>query len=318
MPLAITSLPRLTSRNTNLVCAILFGGWCVGQVFLDRTWLTGLLFYIPSPVVLGCLAGAAIWNGRTGFPRLSGVAILASMPVLFMILMAENHFRAPTTSSDAKPRSSAPASQVTLVHWNVASARLGWQRVRDKLTAQRAEIYVLSEPPAPGRIRQWQTTDLGADYDAKWFGKMFVVAAGTIHDERWLVRTRNSHVCSFRWSHKEMSMHVFGVDLISNLDVHRDPLLKQLNDLIQEHQPDIVVGDFNAPRRSYRLQHLPTGYRHAYDLAGTELGYTWPIPIPVYSLDQCIVGHDLQVLRYDLQTSFSDHRLQRLEFRRKR
>src|SRR5262249_21619073 len=104
--------------------------------------------------------------------------------------------------------------------------------------------------------------------------------------------------------------------LPSSLAIERAPLLARVRGLIEEGRPDLVVGDFNAPRRSLGLSELPDGYAHAYDAAGTGWSYSWPVPIPLWAIDQCVVGPRVEALRYDLRsTAASDHRLQRLEFR---
>ena len=103
--------------------------------------------------------------------------------------------------------------------------------------------------------------------------------------------------------------------MVSNVLVHRDPPLRQLIRLMEAHQPDIVAGDFNAPRRSLALDPLPVGFRHAYEVAGKGWSYSWPILFPVYAIDQCILGKRIVPIRYELASSIhSDHRRQILEF----
>ena len=64
------------------------------------------------------------------------------------------------------------------------------------------------------------------------------------------------------------------------------------------------------------LDALPEGYHHAYDQAGSGWSYTWPIPCPVWAIDQCIVGPRVQPLRYTQRsTTSSDHRMQIFDFR---
>jgi hypothetical protein len=35
---------------------------------------------------------------------------------------------------------------------------------------------------------------------------------------------------------------------------------------------------------------------HAYDVAGSGWSATWPIPLPLWAIDQCLVGPRLQVV----------------------
>lgn len=89
----------------------------------------------------------------------------------------------------------------------------------------------------------------------------------------------------------------------------------EIRKLMVAWDADIVVGDFNAPRRSRALSPLPSGFVHAYEATGSGWSYTWPIPFPVYAIDQCILGSRISPVVYDLESSWrSDHRRQILEF----
>jgi endonuclease/exonuclease/phosphatase family metal-dependent hydrolase len=104
--------------------------------------------------------------------------------------------------------------------------------------------------------------------------------------------------------------------LPSSLLIARHPRLQEIRSLIEMHHPDLIVGDFNTPRRSWVFAHLPKGYAHAYDVAGSGWSYTWPVPCPLWAIDQCIVGPRVEAIRYELHSKWaSDHRLQRLQFR---
>jgi len=101
------------------------------------------------------------------------------------------------------------------------------------------------------------------------------------------------------------------VNVISSPRVPRDPLLQRIVAMIESHDPDLVLGDFNSPRRSRALARLPAGFRHAYDASGTGWSSTWPARLPLLAIDQTIVGPRLAVRGYRLQTTrISDHRLQ--------
>jgi len=73
--------------------------------------------------------------------------------------------------------------------------------------------------------------------------------------------------------------------------------------VLVEYRPDLVAGDFNAPRRSRAISPLPAGFAHAYDLAGCGWSYTWPVICPLYAIDQCIVSNSVRPIRYELGAS---------------
>ena len=156
---------------------------------------------------------------------------------------------------------------------------------------------------------------LGDEYTSGLAGNMAIVARGTLGPFRPVSTPRiRAHLVS--WEHDDRICRLLAVDMPSNLLTKRSPALQDLCGLIEQHQPDIVAGDFNAPRRSLALTRLPDGYAHAYDQAGAGWSYSWPTFVPVLGLDQCITGPGIVPVRYDLRsTRASDHRMQILDFR---
>jgi endonuclease/exonuclease/phosphatase (EEP) superfamily protein YafD len=207
----------------------------------------------------------------------------------------------------------ANEGELRLVHWNVAHRlSAGAQEV---LREQQADLYVLSEIPDARTVEEFRAT-LGPDFQAQTFANLAVIARGTVCAEGWLIHRSDTLVQSVSWQRNGRTLRLLAVDLPSAIHIHRDPLLRAINTLIESQHPDLVVGDFNAPRRSRALASLPEAYRHAYDTAGSGWGYTWPVPLPVYALDQCVHSSRIVPLRYALHSSIhSDHRLQVMDFR---
>ncbi|MGE3807293.1 MAG: endonuclease/exonuclease/phosphatase family protein [Gemmataceae bacterium] len=279
--------------------------WSVGQLFRDATWLTGLCFYIPSPLLalfLLLLAGW-LWRKRRRWAMAMGLAAL--MPASFVVFIV-NQFWTSGSPADSLP--------VRLVHWNVWNGRLGWEAIQADLVTERADIYVLSEAPEEAE-RIGLAHALGPEFTVVSKGDLAIVARGQLDPVRWLAFDDGVKALLVRWHAPRGSCAVLVVDLASSLSLPREPRLRRVGDLMVRVQADIVVGDFNAPRRSRALSPLPAGYVHAYDAAGQGWSYTWPMPCPVYAIDQCMVGPRVRPLRYQLRGSWrSDHRCQVLDF----
>src|SRR5262249_27333959 len=128
--------------------------WLIGQIARDATWLTGLCFYIPTPVVAGALVGWALCKViRRQFHAAALAAVLALLP-LGVILFAENHF----TVTPERPGS---GSRMRLVHWNVEGALS--PATQEVLRSQQADLYVLSEIPDASAVAEFRAT-LGPEY----------------------------------------------------------------------------------------------------------------------------------------------------------
>ena len=79
---------------------------------------------------------------------------------------------------------------------------------------------------------------------------MAFVVRGDLVDSEWLVRSRELKVCKVTWRVDGLALVLMAVDLSSDPTNGRDHRLRKLTVLMREHRPDVVVGDFNAPRRS--------------------------------------------------------------------
>jgi len=280
--------------------------WGVGQVTRDAGRLTGLCFYIPSAPLAGALVGFGGLLAARGRRRAAVLAAGLALAPLGVVVV-ENRGGGP------QPR--AAGKTLRLVHWNVGGA-LDRPAVRAALVDRRADFYALSEVGA-GRSVEPLRAALGPDYQARVFGNMAVVGRGAVQTRGWLLGRGRTRVQGVEWSCAGQTFSVLVVDLPSNPLIPRAPMLDAVVNLIARDRPDLVVGDFNAPRRSRALDRLPAGYRHAYDSSGSGWGYTWPVPVPVYAIDQCIHSGRIAPVRYALWSSIrSDHRGQVFDFAR--
>lgn len=281
--------------------------WLVGQIVRDATWATSLLFYVPSPFVALLLLALGIhlaFRKKTASFLL--FFLLAVVPVCFVI-GPENRW----SREEAAPTS---GESLRLVHWNVCYGKLGWSGVGAALRQSPADIYVLSESVWQNDIRLIPIR-LGEGFEVREAFGMVIASRGRVVDLKEHGKKDGVRVFSALWHRDGHRIKLLVVDLVSDPFCPRDPRLRHVIDLIRKEDPDIVVGDFNAPRRSLALSSLPRDYFHAYDVAGKGWGYTWPTFFPIFAIDQCIVGPRVIPLRYDLESSWhSDHRMQVLEF----
>ncbi|MDR3633846.1 MAG: hypothetical protein P4L84_08415 [Isosphaeraceae bacterium] len=279
--------------------------WMVGQIARDDSWVTGLCFYIPSFFLATAFLGFCVVYALCKRWRRCLLAVALFVPPCAFVAFVENRF--------SRPEIAARPDALSLVHWNVGGKlrRNGTRRV---LLSHRADAYVLSEIDDRATVQEFRDA-LGGPYQALEFGNMAVVAKGAVRSRGWLLNHHGAKAHSVIWEFAGHSLTLCVVDLPSNVLIPRAPLLREVVGLIVRERPDLVIGDFNAPRRSRALAALPLGYQHAYDTAGCGLSYTWPVPFPLYALDQCIHAPRMIPLRYELLSSIrSDHRRQVLRF----
>jgi hypothetical protein len=279
--------------------------WVVGQITRDSSWLTGLCFYIPSAFLAAVFLGFGLVYALGRQHRKAFLAVTVALPPLGFVGFVENRFTRllPLASPDS----------LRLVHWNIGGA-LGEHGTQPVLLADQADLYVLSEIGAGQSVRAF-TAALGPPYQASVFGNMAVVGKGSVRPRGWLLNRNRVRAQSVVWEYARHSVTLLVVDLPADIRIPRAPMLEEVMHLVERDRFDLVIGDFNAPRRSLALSRLPAGYRHAYDTAGAGFGYTWPVPVPMYALDQCIHSSRVTPMRYDLLWSLhSDHCRQEFDF----
>jgi vancomycin resistance protein VanJ len=294
--------------RTNATLAFLLGltsVWAVGQTLRDSTWLSGLCFYVPSPFLAVVLMAAVLFFLAVGRRRSALLAFVLAVPPLGFVLCVENQL----VRSESPP----PPGPLRMVHWNVGRT-LHRPGVRAFLADRQADVYILSEIPDAQSVERF-CDDLGGNYRAEVFSNLAVIGRGRVVLLDRLMDRDGARAQLVSWEHDGHSLLLLVADLPSDIRVPRDPLLRELNEHIRRHGPDLVVGDLNAPRRSRALGELPLGYEHAYDSVGSGVGYTWPVPMPMYALDHCIHGPAVTPTHYTLLSSIhSDHRCQTLDF----
>jgi endonuclease/exonuclease/phosphatase family metal-dependent hydrolase len=275
--------------------------WSFGQIVRDATYAGQLAFYIPAPLVALALSLLALLAWAKGRRRAAIAAGLAALVPSAFVLTVEHRW----------VRAAAPAAAegtIRVVHWNVRRGG-SWERVVPIAVRENADLYAFSEPPYGGRERDVASA-LGFEGPPVRVGQVALLARGTLGPPQWLSRDA-LEVALVPWERDGVAWRVMVVDLLSDLRVARDPWLARLRALVEERQPDLVVGDLNAPRRSRALTPPPAGFVHAYDAAGQGWSATWPMPLPLWSIDHCLVGPRLQVTAYRLRsTDASDHRMQ--------
>ena len=288
--------------------------WALGQVFRDLTTWTAILFYLPSPVigVASLLAALLAWRRRRRILAAASALLCAGAlgatwgenPRLFV--RPSGVVLAPDT--------------ITLLHWNVCRGCQGWPQVVDALRRHPADVVLLSEFPKSEDVRATAAA-LGAEYQGRKLGTMAVLGRGSRLSVESLLNAYELEGHRVIWggaqdgaNGAQSALEILAVDVVATPLVARHPQLGRIQAWIEAEQPDLVVGDFNAPRRSWRLARLPAGYADAYDVAGTGWAGTWPSRAPIWALDHVLVGPRVRARHFD--TPFlrgSDHRAQWLE-----
>lgn len=280
--------------------SLLLAGWAVGQLARDWSLPTAWLFYVPSLLWAAALALVAALRRWRGEPAVASV--LAALAPLAVGLALEHRWGEPPRSENRPHR-----AVFTLIHWNISG---GWREADRQLATvvgHDPDLLVLSE----ANERAAAPYDAALDgFEVRTLGGLTIAARGSVSAE-WLDRRRELQTVLARCRVDRSELSILAVNLTSAVTVPRAPLLDQVLARIRERSPDLVVGDFNAPRRSRAFGRLPAGWHHGYEVAGRGWSATWPQPLPLLAIDQLLVGPNWGVVDYRLLAGpGTDHRLQ--------
>jgi endonuclease/exonuclease/phosphatase (EEP) superfamily protein YafD len=116
---------------------------------------------------------------------------------------------------------------------------------------------------------------------------------------------------------RDRDLTVLQVDITGFPRVSRRPPLHALTELVGQHRSEclIVLGDFNTPKDSRFIAPLRAEMTNAFEAAGSGYAATWPLPLPVLTLDQIWTTDRLRAVRCEHMISWrSDHRAVVAEF----
>jgi len=269
----------------------------------DRLPLLSVLFYMTPLVVSAVLSGIAalIWLRRHCW-RLSGLAgVLALLSLVwFHFSTYAHHYVVPGPTGER------------VVFWNAGRGVMGWDGVTRNLQDFDADLIGLVEagPHNQQMERFWR--DRFPDYQVRGpRDGMVLMARGTVV-EKTMGDLGKGGKCGYYWVHLNGQwVEVLLVDIKSNPFRSRQEALSKLVRVADQlsDRPLIVMGDFNTPVDSAFVAPLKERLTNAFQACGNGYNVTWPVPIPVLSLDQVWVNSHLKLGSCELPWAWrSDHR----------
>jgi endonuclease/exonuclease/phosphatase (EEP) superfamily protein YafD len=277
-------------RAARVLGALLLAALFVRLTLRDRFPFVSTLHYATPPAVLalGALAWAALRGGR---PALLGLAAA----------LAGFVWQAGVSRFDRAPR----AGNLRVVFWNLKNGSRGWDGLAGALAADAPDLIGLVE--ADGGPRR--LPPLLPGYDWAWPGRNLGLAArGRILSSELRELAPGSRAGVIRVE-LGRPLTVLVVDLASNPLTPRRAAFRELEILLWEFRPDLVMGDFNTPRDSVFFDDWRGPLRHAFEEAGRGWDVTWPLPVPFLPIDHVWCGPRVEPRAAEHPASgASDHR----------
>lgn len=295
--------------------AMLVLGLLLQFVLKDRVFGFRLLFYaMPKPCLLVLAVTLLVWPQAAGRLRL----LSAGAALLLGLTWAGSSWRGPAQAAmPAEP----VAGEVRLLFWNLCRPHGVHNGLVEVVREFKPQVVACVEP---GRHEMEQTCRLYEaqlpGYKAQWMPRGIL----------WL----STVPARYRARGKLDGMGAYARFEVSGLgpsfpvvvaDVHPHPFhwrKGQLMDALAQTggMPDAwLLGDFNTPLESVLLEPYRSQMTHALEAAGHGFKETWPLGLPLLSLDHAWIGRQWEIL--DAQKVWrvpdSDHAALLVRLRRK-
>jgi endonuclease/exonuclease/phosphatase (EEP) superfamily protein YafD len=200
------------------------------------------------------------------------------------------------------------ARSMRVLFWNAMKGRLGRAAVAQTVRSFDPDVAGLVE--APGTRAFWQREFPEHAVSEVSGGTVLMSRGGLaeVDSGRW---GRGGRYRLFAVEVAGRSLHVVLVDVRADLWLSRRRPLGALARLVAPMADDavLVMGDFNTPTDSVFFRDLRQHFVNAFESAGSGYAATWPMPLPVLTLDQVWASERVRIHRCRLTRSWrSDHR----------
>lgn len=276
----------------------------------DQFALLAVFFYLtPIPSLpIWILIGSFLQRRGTRFTLWHGPIRTWRAPVI-LILITIGWTIAAEFVSRSRPHGD---DDFTIVLWNVGHLPRGIEVTADYLRQWKPKIIGLVEADDSKQfvVDQWQSALPDYQILGTRFGGI-LATQGHIEQQVSHQLSAGSWCEQFDLELDGRELTVLLVDISSNFSLSRAEALSRLGKLIGDlsHRPLVVIGDFNTPDDSALLTPIKKFCRHAFRNHGSGYAPTWPVPLPVLTLDQVWVNHLIDVSSCEQGwTACSDHR----------
>jgi endonuclease/exonuclease/phosphatase (EEP) superfamily protein YafD len=290
-------------------------GWLVLLVgILLQLWLKdrhlawALFFYaLPKPCLAGLALFLAIVPSHRRWHRMAAVMVMIGLTAWW--LMTSWSFKTVPTEV------STPNDEVTLLYWNLCRPSKLDQEAVELMRELQPDIAAFVEPGKEISALLPSYEALLPGYTAAWMPRGIL----------WLSKLPSRHrdgigaFARFEVSGSGPMFPVVVADVHPALLRSREAQLREALAYAQDRRDAILVGDFNTPLESIYFDAYRSRYTSALDAKGGGFRETWPIGLPLLSIDQAWVGSDWEILeaRKIWRLTGSDHAAIFIRLRRK-
>jgi endonuclease/exonuclease/phosphatase (EEP) superfamily protein YafD len=252
----------------------------------DRFHPLAIVFYTtPWPCIAAGLAILALHAARLGHGhRLRRYVILTGGALFTWIALSWQW--APAVSKPVVLR---------VAHWN-AGHPAPWrvEKLAAWLKSQDADILSIPEAEGTAKIRDWAAQFPGYHVE-QLPGEMLSLVRGEVLSREDGLLANGSYYGLLHARVRGQAVTILQADLYGMPTNPRGPAAHRLFEIAHAHAGErlILVGDFNTPQDSVYFDPFRQDLFPAFAKAGRGLSETWPMPVPMLTIDHLWSSHSL-------------------------
>lgn len=268
----------------------------------DRHLLWTLFFYaMPKPCLALLAAGLALFSKQRG-RLMAGLSCLA----ITAWWLSASYRRGPEILPSVAARKAD--DEVTMLYWNLARPAALDEEMIALMKTWQPDMAAFVEPGKNVETLLAEYEKQLPAYHAAWMPR------GILWLTRVPSRYRDRGKLDGIGAYARFDVDGLGPTFpVVVADVHPGyPRKAQLQEVLThslDRRDAILVGDFNTPLESVFFEDYHAKFQNALEAAGSGFKETWPIGLPLLSIDHFWIGPDWQILQaqkiWDL--SGSDH-----------
>jgi len=272
----------------------------------DRHASWAVLFYaMPKPCLAGLALILVLVPRQKPWQRVAAAVYMISISLWWQTTSWSSG-----RETDAKRFGSPTNDEVTLLYWNLCRPKGLDQEAVELVREVNPQIAAFVEP-GPELTKMLPAYEKALPgYTAAWMprGVLWLSRLPSRYRERGKLDGLGAYA-RFEVSEPGPPFQVVVADVHPSLMHSREQQLKEVLAQSQDRDDTLFAGDFNTPLESVYFDAWRQRFTHAFSAAGSGLCETWPIGLPLLSIDHIWAGKAWEVIetRKIWRLTGSDH-----------
>jgi endonuclease/exonuclease/phosphatase (EEP) superfamily protein YafD len=257
--------------------------------FKDRHVSWALLFYaMPKPCLIALAFVLAVDSRRVRWQQIPAVTAMISLTIWWAMT---------SLSFAVGPAKSETPNEVTLLYWNLCRPNQLDREAVEMVKELNPHLVAFVEPGKNVSPLLPSYEALLPSYTVAWMprGILWLSRVPSRYRERGKLDGAGAYA-RFEVNDLGPAFPVVVADVTPHFFHSREQQLTEALAQSQDRSDSIIVGDFNTPLESAMLDGYRARFANALEVGGTGFRETWPMGLPLLSIDHVWVGKHWEVI----------------------